>query len=95
MNTDALNEILEYVIPALIMLAGTVITVKTESKKQQDKAQEQSDLTLYRLDQLEEKQDKYNNLQGRMFNAEKLIDLAHEKIKVANHRLDDLEHKNK
>ena len=29
--------------------------------------------TLYRLDQLEKKQDKYNNLQERMINAEKDI----------------------
>ena len=86
MNTETFNEILKYVIPALIMLAGTIITVKTESKKQQD-------LFEYRLDILEKKQDKYNNLQGRMYEAEKSIKLNDEKIKVANHRIDDLEHK--
>ena len=38
----------------------------------------------YRLDQIEKKQDKHNNLVERMT-------LAEEKIKVANHRIEDLE----
>ena len=40
--------------------------------------------TLYRIDQLEKKQDKHNQLIERMA-------LAEEKIKVANHRIEDLE----
>lgn len=36
--------------------------------------------TLYRLDQLEKKQDKYNNLQERMINAEKDIKVIKEDV---------------
>ena len=50
-------------------------------------------LTQYRLAQLEDKVNKHNNLIERMFKAEESINLLDEKIKVANHRLDDLEEK--
>lgn len=45
-----------------IAVICNIITVISSSNK-----------TLYRLDQLEKKQDKYNNLQERMINAEKDI----------------------
>lgn len=50
-----------------------------------------SKLTNYRLEQLEKKVDKHNNLIERMFKAEENISILDEKIKVANHRLSDLE----
>ena len=50
-----------------------------------------SKLTNYRLEQLEKKVDKHNNLIERMFKAEESINILDEKIKVANHRIADLE----
>lgn len=50
-----------------------------------------SALINYRLDVLEKKQDKYNNLQERTFELEKQSRLYEEKINVANHRIQDLE----
>ena len=47
--------------------------------------------TLYRIDQLEKKQDKHNELIERMFIVEDRCNVLDEKVKVANHRLDDLE----
>ena len=41
--------------------------------------------TIYRIDQLEKKVEKHNSVVERMT-------IAEEKIKVANHRIDDLEH---
>ena len=52
-----------------------------------------SKLSNYRIEQLEKKVDKHNNLIERMFKAEENINLLDEKVKVANHRLDDLEKK--
>ena len=52
-----------------------------------------SKLTNYRLEQLEKKVDKHNNLIERMFKAEENISILDEKIKVTNHRLSDLEEK--
>lgn len=47
----------------------------------------------YRLGQLEAKVEKHNNLVERTYELEKVTDLHEEKIKVANHRIDDLEDK--
>ena len=52
-----------------------------------------SKLSNYRIEQPEKKVDKHNNLIERMFKAEENINLLDEKVKVANHRLDDLEKK--
>ena len=48
-------------------------------------------LVNYRIDQLEKKVDKHNTLIDRMYCAEKQLGVLNEKVKVANHRLDDLE----
>lgn len=48
-------------------------------------------LTGYRLEQLEEQVKKHNNLVERVFRLEDNDELLAEKIKVANHRIDDLE----
>lgn len=47
----------------------------------------------YRLEELESKVNKHNNLIERMYAVEKKADLLDEKLKVANHRIDDLEDK--
>lgn len=48
-------------------------------------------LMEYRLQQLEEKVNKHNNLIERMYAVEEKATVLEEKIKVANHRIDDLE----
>ena len=47
--------------------------------------------TIYRIEQLEKKQDIHNSVIERMYCAEKAIEILDTKVKVANHRLDDLE----
>jgi hypothetical protein len=42
---------------------------------------------------LEKKQDKHNSLIERMFKVEKRLDVDEERIRVANHRIKDLEDK--
>lgn len=72
------------VVIALIGLAGSLlgslIGVIVSSK-----------LTQYRLEQLEKKVDKHNNVVERMYALEERVTVAEEKIKVENHRIDDLE----
>lgn len=48
-------------------------------------------LTNYRIEQLEEKVNKHNNLIDRVYRLEEAAKLEEEKIKVANHRIEDLE----
>lgn len=76
------EAIIVAIITGIITLVGTIVTVGVANSK-----------TLYRIEQLEKKQDKYNNLQERTYNLETKTELHEEKIKVANHRIDDLERK--
>ena len=48
-------------------------------------------LTNYRIQQLEIRVDKHNNVIERMYNLEKHEAVLEEEIKVANHRIEDLE----
>ena len=50
-------------------------------------------LTTYRVEQLEKQVAKHNNLIERTYRLEERTELQEEKIKVANHRIDDLERK--
>ena len=52
-----------------------------------------SKLTDYRLKELEKRVEKHNNLIERTYRLEDNMQLIEEKIKVANHRIDDLEGK--
>ena len=77
-------DLSEGVIVALIGLSGSVIgsligVIATNK------------LTQYRLQQLEKKVDLHNNVIERVYALEKKADVFEEKIKVENHRIEDLE----
>jgi hypothetical protein len=82
-----MNEI----IIALIGFAGVVFTAVYGNKKTAKTVKEQTSLTLYRIEQLEKKQDKHNTLIERMYDAEERIHVLEERDKVVNHRIKDLE----
>lgn len=48
-------------------------------------------LVIYRIEQLEKKVEKHNNVLERVYELEKNEAVIQEEIKVANHRIDDLE----
>lgn len=50
-----------------------------------------SKLTNYRIEQLEKKQDKHNKVIERVYHLERHNAVVDEEIKVANHRIEDLE----
>ena len=52
-------------------------------------------LTNYRIEQLEKKVDKHNTVIERTFKLEENQAVMQEQIKVANHRIDDLEKEDK
>lgn len=72
------------VIVALLSLVGTLAGslggILTANK-----------LTNYRIQQLEAKVEKHNKVIERVYNLEKNEAVMEEEIKVANHRIDDLE----
>ena len=76
------------IISALISGAAAIIVcVVTQSIA----AKKTEALLIYRLTKLEEKVDKHNNLVERTYRLEERTEVQEEKIKVANHRIDDLE----
>ena len=48
-------------------------------------------LIAYRLEELEKKVQEHNNLVERTYKLEERTEIQEEKIKVANHRIEDLE----
>lgn len=81
------------IITGAFTLIGVIVTVIASNKNTIETMKEQTKLTLYRIEQLEKKQDKHNTLIERMYQAEDDIHVLKEKMSVANHRIDDLEHK--
>ena len=63
-----------------LALAGDVISnLSTHSK------------TMYRIEQLEKKQDVHNQVIERVYQLEKVTEVLDERQRTANHRIDDLE----
>nr|DAN07540.1 MAG TPA: hemolysin [Caudoviricetes sp.]DAV88201.1 MAG TPA: hemolysin [Caudoviricetes sp.] len=72
------------IIVALLALIGTLTGAYLSNNK--TKA-----LLAYRLERLEERVNKHNSLVERTYHIEEEQEIIKEKIKVANHRIDDLE----
>ena len=85
------GEIWVAIITGVCSVLGVIITVVWGNKKSAKTAERQTELTLYRIDQLEQKVNKHNNVIERTFEIEKRLDVDEEKIKVANNRIKDLE----
>lgn len=54
-----------------------------------------SKVTAYRLKELEKKVDKHNTVVERTYKVEERLSVIDEEIKVANHRINDLEEERK
>ena len=78
------NEFLTAIVVAAITATGTIICQLLINRSNRD-------ILLYRIGELEKKQDKYNNLQERTHNLETQVKINANDIKVANHRIEDLE----
>ena len=72
------------IVIALISFAGTLLGtfggIITSNK-----------LTTYRIEQLEKKVEQHNNVVKRVYELEKEKAVFEEELKVANHRIQDLE----
>ena len=85
------DEIIIALITGFLSLLGTAMTVRSGNKKNAEIAKEQAQVTIYRIDQLEKKVEKHNNVIERVYNLEKNEAVMEEEIKVVNHRIGDLE----
>ena len=74
------------IIVAVLSLIGTIYGSRSGVK-------EANRLVNYKLEQLTERVDKHNCVIERTYALEKRMDVAAEKIAVANHRISDLENR--
>ena len=89
------TEIIVAIITGLFTFGGVITTVLYGNKKTQKSILGHTELTLYRIEQLEKKQDKHNELIDRMYNLEDKINLMEEKINEGSNRINDLEYYHK
>lgn len=74
----------ETIVVALLSLIGTLAGSYFGQRKS-------TALISYRLEELEKKVDKHNQVVERTYKLEERCQVFEEKIKVANHRISDLE----
>ena len=79
------------IITAGFSLIGVIVTVVYGNNKTEKTVKAQTELTLYRIGELEKKQDKHNTLIERMYKVEEDVAVLKEQYKVENHRIQDLE----
>ena len=79
---------METIISATISAAAALVVCLITQGLQARKTEA---LIEYRLKELEKKVDKHNNLIERTYKLEELTAVQEEQIKVANHRIEDLE----
>ena len=82
---------IEAIISAAAAILVCMINNHCQNKSTEAQHKETVNLVVYRLEQLEKKQDKYNNVIFRTYELEKNEAVLEEEMKVANHRIDDLE----
>lgn len=83
-------------IEAIITGAVAIVVCMINNAYQQKAARKQHSNTIelieYKLDELSKRVNKHNNLVERTYKLEQHEAVIQEQIKVANHRIDDLEH---
>lgn len=79
-----MTQIIVAVISAGCALVGSCIANYLQNNKT-------TALILYRLEELEKKQDKHNNLIERQFRLEERVGVLETREKVSEHRIEDLE----
>lgn len=92
---EALNEHRKEYLGGIDNLNDRIDDLEENFTNLQATYQQTSAVVSLKIDTLEKKQDVHNNLITRMFEAESSIKLHNEQIKVANHRIEDLENSNK
>lgn len=81
-------ELITALVPSALALLGTLAGAYLANRKS-------AALIAYRLEQLEKKVQAHNTLIERTYRLEERTEVQAEKLRVANHRLDDLEHRSR
>lgn len=84
---------LEAIITGIVAIVVCVISNVYQSKATQQQHNKTIALIDYKLEELTKRVDKHNNVIERTYKLEEMTALQELAIKVANHRIDDLEKK--
>lgn len=87
MNPTIVAALISASAAIIVCLISNWFVLRRTTKANQDNIL----LISYRLDQLESKVDKHNNMIERTYALERRADVMEEKQKVANNRISDLE----
>ena len=87
------GTILSAIISAASAVVVCLITQNRQAIKLEAKLEKQTALLDQRLQTLSERVEKHNNVIERTYKLEELTAVQEEQIKVANHRIEDLEKK--
>jgi hypothetical protein len=85
----------EAIITGLVAIVVCVINNVVQAKAADKKHNTTIELIEYKIDQLTRKVDLHNNAVERLYKVETALGLQEERMRVANHRIDDLEHAEK
>lgn len=82
---------IEAIITGAVAIMVCMINNHYQQKRNDEQHAETVSLIVYRLDQLEKKQDLHNGAVERLYVVERKLEVDEERINVANHRIEDLE----
>ena len=83
---------IEAIITGIVGIAVCMINNAFQQKRADQQHNTTVSLIEYKLDQLTHKVELHNNAVERLYVVEKKCEVFDEKFRVANHRIDDLEH---
>ena len=79
----------------LVSVSGTLVVCLINNYFQAKNAEKKYNETIalidYRLNELSKRVEKHNNVIERTYDLEKRVSIDEEKLRVANHRIEDLE----
>lgn len=97
-----IESVITGVVAILVCMINNAFQQKRADKQHQvtmEASEKQHNTTIalleYKLGQLEHKVDLHNNAVERLYEVEKRLGIQTEQIRVANHRIEDLEHAEK
>ena len=86
-----MEAVITAAITGTVTLVVCMINNIFQSRQVEKKHNETITLIEYKLNELTKRVDKHNNVVERTYRLEELTSLQEEKLKVVNHRIEDLE----
>lgn len=89
--STAWATVLAAMLSACAAIVVSVLNSRVQHRQLLTELDKHSEMQAYRIEQLEKKVEKHNLVVERTFELERRADVVEEKLRVANHRIDDLE----